>query len=293
MAKAGKKTCFVVSPIGADDSDARVNADWLLDGIIKPVMTEHYADFDVVRADTIASPGLIDSQIIRPLLEAELVIADLTGLNPNVFYEIGIRHVVRLPIVHMHREGEPIPFDITTFRSVHYARNTFQQVEQSKVRLRKTLEAVFEGSHEVENPVTRTQDKIVFRLHASPSDKVILDELEEIRSRLRFLEKENSDAEVINWLNSRKMRKSSLIGSARTPEINLEIGIFDDEDIGVLTEFLERSGDSLEDARLVESNGKNFVYSIRDSDKNRRILDILTKLSRDEGSRVYVKAWIQ
>lgn len=185
---ASKKQCFVVSPIGKAGSEARINADWLLDGIIKPVITAFFSEFQIIRADTIAAPGLIDSQIIRPLLEAELVIADLTGLNPNVFYEIGIRHVMQLPIVHMHRDGEPIPFDVSIFRSIPYSRETFQQVEQAKIDLKTTLDAVFVDGYEVENPVTRTQEKITFRNNASPNDRILFDEIQNISVRMERLE---------------------------------------------------------------------------------------------------------
>ena len=85
------KLCFVVGPIGADGSPERIHADWLLDGIIQPVMAE-YREFKIERADQMTQPGMIDAQVINALLNADLVIADLSTLNPNAFYEIGIRH---------------------------------------------------------------------------------------------------------------------------------------------------------------------------------------------------------
>ncbi|RWE79211.1 hypothetical protein [Mesorhizobium sp.] len=48
-----KKLCFVVGPIGSNDSDDRVHADWLLEEIIRPVFDEHFTDFHVERADKI------------------------------------------------------------------------------------------------------------------------------------------------------------------------------------------------------------------------------------------------
>src|SRR4029077_4166673 len=86
------KTCFVVGPIGDAGSPTRGHADWLLDEIIQPVFAEHFKDFEVIRSDKIAQPGMIDSEVINHLLDADLVIADLTFQNPNVFYEMGIRH---------------------------------------------------------------------------------------------------------------------------------------------------------------------------------------------------------
>ena len=107
------KECFVVSAIGEEGSSERLHADWVLEGIIKPTFDDHFQDFHVVRADHMNTPGLIDAQIIDRLLNAELVVADLTFLNPNAFYEIGIRHVVAKPVIHMNLATQRIPFDIS------------------------------------------------------------------------------------------------------------------------------------------------------------------------------------
>ena len=64
------KLCFVVGPIGEPDSEVRIHANWLLDEIIQPVMKE-FEGFEVKRADQIAEPGLIDSQVITALLDAD------------------------------------------------------------------------------------------------------------------------------------------------------------------------------------------------------------------------------
>jgi hypothetical protein len=89
-----KKLCFVVGPIGAEDNLDRIHADWVLE-IIRPVIAG-FPDFETKRADQITKPGMIDAQIINALLTADLVIADLSTLNPNAFYEIGIRHMIPL-----------------------------------------------------------------------------------------------------------------------------------------------------------------------------------------------------
>jgi len=62
----------------------RIHADWLLEGIIQPIF-ETRPEFKVERVDKLSHPRLIDAQVIQKLLTAELLIADLTGLNPNVF----------------------------------------------------------------------------------------------------------------------------------------------------------------------------------------------------------------
>lgn len=113
-----QKTCFVVSPIGEAESDIRKNADKVLEHIIRP--SAEFFDYVVVRADEIKSPGSITADMFEHLFNDELVIADLTRYNPNVFYEVAVRHAVDLPIILLIKEGEGIPFDLYDLRIIKY-----------------------------------------------------------------------------------------------------------------------------------------------------------------------------
>src|ERR1039458_4311818 len=104
-----KRLCFVIGPIGKHESAERVHADRLLRYIIKPTFSTHFKNFQVERADQISRPGMIDSQVISRLIEADLVIADLTTRNANAFYELGIRHLLQMPVIHLYRRGDEIP----------------------------------------------------------------------------------------------------------------------------------------------------------------------------------------
>lgn len=88
-----KKVCFVIAPIGEEESETRKRSDQVLKHIITaPVEGLGY---EVIRADKISEPGIITSQIIEYIVDADLVVADLTERNPNVFYELALRHATR------------------------------------------------------------------------------------------------------------------------------------------------------------------------------------------------------
>src|SRR5687768_15224932 len=108
--------CFVISPIGADGSPDRKAANDLLKYVIKPVGEDTHG-YKIKRAEKIVGTGSITRQIIEYLVESPVVVADMTNHNPNVFYELAARHAARKPVIHLIREGQRIPFDVTTQRS--------------------------------------------------------------------------------------------------------------------------------------------------------------------------------
>lgn len=224
--KPERKTCFVVGPIGADDSEDRIHADWLLEEIIQPVFEEHFKDFDVTRADKISDPGRIDAQVISSLLDSELVIADLTTLNPNAFYEIGIRHTVQKPIIHMHLEGERIPFDIASFRSIKFERKRPRDLRAARDALKASIAAALDDAHEVDNPVTFARGRIEFDKTATPAQRVVQEQLEAMMDRLDALERPSiSEPRNLSGVLSRSPSASIWTHPALARPYSLEVSM--------------------------------------------------------------------
>ena len=133
------KTCFVVSPIGESESETRGNADKLFKYIIKPVCDAY--GFEAVRVDRLNEANSVTKTIIDYLESAELVIADITEHNPNVFFEMGYRNRTKKPVIHLKRKGESLPFDVTAIRTLDYDLTDLDSVEEVKTRLKKTVES--------------------------------------------------------------------------------------------------------------------------------------------------------
>ena len=135
--KTFMKTCFVVSPIGDVGSEIRINADKLFKYIISPVCKS--CGFEPVRVDQINDSDSITQTIIDKLLSSELVIADISGHNPNVFYEMGYRKCTDKPIIHLKKKGESIPFDVNTVRTFEYDLTDLDMVTATKDRLEQVI----------------------------------------------------------------------------------------------------------------------------------------------------------
>lgn len=111
----GKK-CFYMTPIGKEGSEERRHADLFMACLIQPAIEP--LGLEVIRADQIGAPGMIATQIIQHLKHCALAIADMSHRNPNVFYEMGLRHAAKLPLVQLIRKSDDLPFDINQVRSV-------------------------------------------------------------------------------------------------------------------------------------------------------------------------------
>jgi hypothetical protein len=86
--------------------------------VIKGICEDY--EVNVIRADDISGPGLIIGDIIRELTEAQLVIADISPSNLNVYFEVGYALALRKPVILLAKKGTSLPFDVAGFRVLFY-----------------------------------------------------------------------------------------------------------------------------------------------------------------------------
>jgi hypothetical protein len=112
--KETQKKCFVLMPFGQS---------------LKEIYTDIYVPTCAERAikcwrvDELARPGSITRDIIEGILDSDLIIADLTGKNANVFYELGIAHALGNKTIMTSQRTEDVPFDIANYRVLLYDHN--------------------------------------------------------------------------------------------------------------------------------------------------------------------------
>lgn len=117
------RRCFVISPIGTENSDTRRHADTIYNCIIRPACEpgqDGGATYTPERGDHKTAPGKITDQIYEDILDADLIIVVLTGNNPNVYYELAIAQSAAKPVILLMEKGFDAPFDIKDHRIIYY-----------------------------------------------------------------------------------------------------------------------------------------------------------------------------
>ena len=186
--------------------------------------------FEVVRADEIDEEGLITHQVIEHLLEDDLVVADLTGLNPNVFYEVAVRHAVQKPIVHLMTAGEEIPFDIANMRTVSYALDDPDLLEAAQEELDRKVKSIEDADWiAAPNPISAAKNVSLLQESEQPEVRAegnLLASVNELRDEVRTLRK----------------RESITQGNVRRPVREAVMACLLEEESWSITEIAERIG---------------------------------------------------
>lgn len=161
-----KKKCFVIMPFGEKENiDGRViDFDKIYNFFIKNTIES--LGLACVRCDEIAEAGWIHSKMFEHIYKSEVAIADITSLNPNVMYELGVRHsVAEFVTVIIRMKGTAIPFNIQGFQIIEYDPQDLESVEAAKkkmvdfIRNGLALRKKDSPVHEILNLKIRTESK--------------------------------------------------------------------------------------------------------------------------------------
>ena len=174
---------FVISQIGEEESATRTRANEVFNFVVKPLCEE----FSLVpkRSDLDPTPGQITVQIIEALTTATVVIADLTGRNPNVYYELGVAHSFGIPVVSLISAASDLPFDMSSERVIELGtgdRLGVAEAEAAKTKLRESLRLVLADDYQARSLVTQAAQ--ARSLDALAPDNPLARELADMRERV-------------------------------------------------------------------------------------------------------------
>ena len=152
--------CFVIMPFGNPKVDAvqarkleLIYSQWIKP-TVEAIQYSDGASIKCHRADKEERPEEIITHIIENLVVSDIVIADLSGRNPNVFYELGVRHAVNNKTILIAEDLDDIPFDLRGLRAIVY-RYEPEHMLKLKNSLEQAIREILKDPDRIDNPVRR------------------------------------------------------------------------------------------------------------------------------------------
>lgn len=148
-----KSLCFILMPFSKkkDENGNIIDFDKIYNDFIKPSIEE--SGLEPIRADEEQTGGIIHKAMYERLMLCEYAVADLSLLNANVFYELGIRHAIRPhSTITIFESGSRLPFDVNFLRSLPYDKE-LQNLEELKSQLTQKLLNAQSENKDVDSPL--------------------------------------------------------------------------------------------------------------------------------------------
>ena len=144
MTPEHKPSVFVLMPFDPE-------FDSIYEGVIKSGLEQ--AGLSVKRADDIQNQRNILRDVFDGIFNSDLIVADLTNLNPNVFYELAIAHAVRKPVILITQNIDEVPFDLKSYRLIEYDVH-FAKIGEAREKLTNDGRAFLAGDMQFGNPLS-------------------------------------------------------------------------------------------------------------------------------------------
>ncbi|GJM43500.1 MAG: hypothetical protein DHS20C21_03420 [Gemmatimonadota bacterium] len=183
--------CFVIMPISDEPGYDKGHFGRVYEHLIKPACK--VAGYQAVRADDTTKTNYIMIEILRRTLDSPLVLCDLSGRNPNVMYELGLRQAFNKPVVLIKDGRTEKVFDIQGLRFLEYDETLrVDAVRKDSEKLVTFLKETAEGGRQDVNSIV---DLLAIRAATLPTSPelsqetgLILSHLESLASRMSALE---------------------------------------------------------------------------------------------------------
>lgn len=207
-----KETCFVIMPFQGWFND-------YYDKIYCPAIEN--AGFEPHRADDLYAPNNVVSDIWKYTQKAQIILADLTGKNPNVFYELGLAHAIAKPVILITESEEDIPFDLRAIRIIKYDKNQHDWGKELESSITKALKEITVNPNDSIPAQFLKVERQSEHSSLSPADKMLID----VRQDIELLKKE------VQSIPKRHFAGNDNIGPERSEQLiqkYLDMGRSDD-----------------------------------------------------------------
>jgi len=248
-----QKKCFVIMPFGQKENvDGEIiNFDDIYTSLIKPAIEA--LNIKCTRCDEISEAGWIHARMFENIYESELAVVDITSLNPNVFYELGIRHtLVKAVTVIIRKRGTRMPYNIQGLQILEYDYDpeNLDSLEKSKERISEIIRNSMRGQKN-DSPVYEVLDIAVvspikilkktktfaYQLQSAPQKKICLitGDIQNVKGIDIWVNSENTNMQmarfhdrsisaIIRYLGAKKNKAKQVIEDTIAKELRGVMG---------------------------------------------------------------------
>lgn len=216
MEENRRPTVFVITPFGEDFL-----------ALFREFQNKFGEDYIFINAGDLDNQQNVLKDIVEGIATSDVIIADLTGLNANVFYELGLAHAMNKKVIIITQAIDDLPFDIRSYRANQYSL-LFHKLPLLMVEIKKLLDGAIDGSIKFGNPVSDYAPTV--------SDNRINDERsEESQTNLvEIVDDENEGKGFLDYIteisdNSLKMQETLTIMATETSDIGKSISAATDD----------------------------------------------------------------
>ncbi|HHD7897576.1 TPA: hypothetical protein ACOW36_001705 [Enterococcus faecalis] len=149
------KKCFFITPIGEKDSNEYKKLQAIVSNVLNKVLKNH--GYGLIVANDIHAIGSIGDQVFTNIIEADLVISNLSGWNANVMYETAVAHSFSIPTIMICERGTQLPFDLINDRTIFFE-DTIEGTGMLIDELDKKIPE-FQKDVKIDNPVIRVIER--------------------------------------------------------------------------------------------------------------------------------------
>jgi len=189
-----EKTCFIIMPIADMDGYEPGHFLRVYNHIIKPACEK--SGFKVVRADDVTASNFIVLDILKKIVECDLAICDLSGRNPNVMYELGLRQAFNKKTVLIKDNKTTSPFDVQAFRYCEY--DSLLRIDNAQKNVQNLSQAINTTYNHDENDVNSVVQLLKIqpaqvgeKTILSQENTLILQAIKELEEKIKHLNSNN------------------------------------------------------------------------------------------------------
>jgi len=226
-----KKTCFVIMPFSAT-TEKHTSEYWNeFFGVIKTEMESN--DYTCSRSEV--GPYSIMRQVIEKIYESDLVIAVLTDMNPNVWYELGIRHSLKNGTLMLLEASQTPPFDISSYGLIKY-----QDGISQGTKLKKEIHAYISKLCDAKNTDSPVLDILGFssqnRNKIDEMYKLIIKMASEMAGKLPAVTATRNKHNRVLWVDDFPSNNQRIIDLFESKSVRFDIALSTQQGIKLVNE---------------------------------------------------------